>query len=241
MPARLSLSDIPTISRIYGLETRTRPCQPPIHPASARLNEIVSHITYDITCLEVDCIVNAANEFLHGGSGVDGAIHSAAGPSLLEECDGLNGCATGDAKITEAYRLPCKKVIHAVGPKYYMRGSISEKEDLLRSCYRRSLELAAENGLRSIAFSSLSTGIYGYPNYDAANTAIDEVRKYLTKDINQEKLDRVIFCTFVQKDRDAYEELLPFVGPVDIPSRTCFCYFCSLLLTDTFQSVFPSY
>jgi len=153
----------------------------------------------DITKLDVDAIVNAANTSLLGGGGVDGAIHRAAGPELEFECRMLNGCKVGDAKLTKGYRLPARHIIHTVGPVW--RGGDKGEAGLLASCYRRSLQIAAENELRQMAFPAISTGIYGYPKGEAAQIAVDTVLNFIA---GSDLPESVIFCCFDEQTAELY-------------------------------------
>lgn len=157
----------------------------------------------DITQLKVDAIVNAANSSLLGGGGVDGAIHKAAGLKLLEACRQLNGCKTGDAKITKGYNLPAQYVIHAVGPIW--RDGLHDEPQLLTSCYKKCLEIAVEYELKSIAFPNISTGVYHFPKQQAAFIAIETVVDFLKKN---KTIDEVIFCTFDVENYEIYNKLI---------------------------------
>ncbi len=163
---------------------------------------MVELIKGDITTLETDAIVNAANTSLLGGGGVDGAIHRKAGPKLLEECRLLNGCKTGEAKITKGYNLPARFVIHTVGPVW--RGGGNNEELLLANCYRNSLKLATDFNLKSIAFPNISTGVYGFPKDLAATIAIREVNKFLTSS----QLPDIYFVAFDNDNYNLYKEIL---------------------------------
>lgn len=163
----------------------------------------ITVIQGDITQQQVDAIVNAANESLLGGGGVDGAIHRAAGPGLLEECRRLNGCKTGEAKMTGGYHLPARWVIHTVGPIW--QGGTQGEPALLANCYRNSLALAVEQGIRTIAFPAISAGVYGYPLEDATQIAITEVRQFLAQN---DTIEQVVFVCF---NREAYHTYRSFI------------------------------
>ncbi|KAI6155387.1 A1pp-domain-containing protein [Pisolithus tinctorius] len=206
----VALHDIRTIGELFRRGV-LRAVQKPIYPSQAGALNKVSLYQGDITTLQTDAIVNAANPSLLGGGGVDGAIHAAAGSQLLAECWTLGGCKTGDAKITGGYDLPAKHVIHAVGPVYDACNTEMRAKQL-RSCYTTSLGLAKENGCETVAFPSISTGIYGYPLRDATHIALNEVRQFVDSDV-EDKIKRVVFVVFRDVDRSMYEELIPFYFP----------------------------
>jgi len=165
---------------------------------------MIKALQSDITTLKADAIVNAANETLLGGGGVDGAIHRTAGPELKEYCRKLGGCPTGEARITPGFKLPAKHVIHTVGPVWH--GGKSNEATLLANCYRNSLELALKHGAKTIAFPSISTGVYGYPKEEAAKVAVAVMREY------ESKFDEIIACCFGAGDKALYERLLAESG-----------------------------
>ncbi|KAF4125404.1 O-acetyl-ADP-ribose deacetylase (regulator of RNase III), contains Macro domain [Geosmithia morbida] len=210
------LSSIPTLTSLYRSGTLVAAAASSSSPSivpSTSINDRVGLVRGDITKLQLDAIVNAANTSLLGGGGADGAIHRAAGPGLLAECRTLGGCSTGRAKMTRGYELPAKHVIHTVGPIY----SFSAKDkllaqDLLSSCYRESLKVAVAGGVRTLAFTAISTGVYGYPSREAARVACSTVREFL-EGSDGWKIDRVVFVTFETKEGDAYRDALPVFFP----------------------------
>jgi O-acetyl-ADP-ribose deacetylase len=172
------------------------------------MRDRIEIIEGDITTLAVDAIVNAANEALAGGGGVDGAIHRAAGPGLLQECRTLGGCPTGDARITAGYKLPAKHVIHTVGPVWH--GGTSGEDRLLASCYRRSLEVAAAHGLMSVAFPAISTGVYRFPPERAAGIAVRTAGDFLA---GHDQPTKVIFCCFGKESAEAHRAAVAAAFP----------------------------
>ncbi|KAJ7903672.1 A1pp-domain-containing protein [Mycena olivaceomarginata] len=211
------LADIKTIGQLFQTGV-LKAAVKHRYNANAGFLDRVSLFQGDITVMEVDSIVNAANRSLLGK--VDGAIHSAAGRKLVEECATLGGCETGESKITSAYRLPSKHIIHTVGP-VYSRSDLETRAQQLESCYQTSLNLAVQHNLKHIAFPSVSTGIYGYPIEDATHIALDVVRRFCDSDAGS-KANRVIFVVWSNKDKEVYETLIPEYFPpqdaTEIPS-----------------------
>ncbi|KAI9460360.1 A1pp-domain-containing protein [Russula earlei] len=215
MSQAVSLQQIPTLRELYqraAIAARPAAGKDALFPSSNTLLDRVSVYRGDITHVQVDSIVNAANKGLLGGGGVDGAIHRAAGPKLLKECRTLGGCPTGEARVTAGYNLPAKHVIHAVGPSYYPGSTRAPLH--LAGCYRISLQLAVEHGLKHIAFPAISTGIYGYPVESATRIAFGEIRKFLDTEQAKE-FERVIFVVFSEEDEAAYLKLIPEYFPWD--------------------------
>lgn len=172
--------------------------------AEARTRTFLDVCVADLTTLEVDAIVNAANSSLRGGGGVDGAIHRAAGPELMAECRTLGGCRTGEAKLTRGYRLPAGHVIHAVGPVW--RGGDADEDRLLASCYRASIAIARSHGFASLAFPAISTGIYGFPAARAAGIAVAAVAEAIAEDPG--RLERIVFCCFSEATASLHREAI---------------------------------
>lgn len=208
----ISLPNIPTWANYFENKKAELAKGVPVHKdfvintsKNEEVRQKVSIFRGDITTLEVDAIVNAANSSLLGGGGVDGAIHRAAGPDLKSECETLNGCHTGEAKLSGGYKLPAKYVIHTVGPK-------GENAPSLKKCYESCLKIMTEHQFKSIAFPCISTGIYGYPLWPAAHIATSEVRNYLEH--HHDKVDRIIFCLFSNEDVQIYEAVMQGYFPV---------------------------
>ncbi|XP_060110699.1 ADP-ribose glycohydrolase MACROD1 isoform X3 [Heteronotia binoei] len=207
----IKLKQIPSWKEM-AKSARVKPPEEAVYPKDNHLNEKISLFRGDITKLEVDAIVNAANSSLLGGGGVDGCIHRAAGPLLKEECRTLNGCETSKAKISCGYRLPAKYIIHTVGPIAQGEPSAAQEAEL-SGCYKNSLKLAVENKLRTVVFPCISTGVFGYPNEAAAEVVLHTLHKWLED--NKEKVDRIILCVFLEIDEMIYKEKLPRFFPVD--------------------------
>ncbi|XP_054849285.1 ADP-ribose glycohydrolase MACROD1 isoform X2 [Eublepharis macularius] len=206
----IKLKQIPTWKEM-AKSARLKPPEETAYSKDNHLNEKISLFRGDITKLEVDAVVNAANSSLLGGGGVDGCIHRAAGHLLKEECRTLNGCETGKAKISCGYRLPAKNVIHTVGPIAQGEPSATQEAEL-SNCYKNSLKLAVENKLRTVAFPCISTGVFGYPNEAAAKVVLNTLRQWLEE--NKEKVDRIILCVFLDTDEMIYKEKLPEIFPI---------------------------
>ncbi|KAL1896686.1 hypothetical protein Cpir12675_002708 [Ceratocystis pirilliformis] len=206
----LHISDIPTLPQLYSggrLGTTIHPLRTPC----LEYNHKVAHICADITLIEADAIVNAANCELSGGGGVDGAIHRAAGPELAAACEVLNGCKTGESKITPGFSLPARHVIHTAGPIYGRREN-KESDRLLGSCYSNSLNLAVENGCKTVALCAISTGVYRFPSDSAADIATRTVRQFLEGGHGKD-IDKIVFVSFEAKDADQYQKHLPKYFP----------------------------
>ncbi|KAF8517757.1 A1pp-domain-containing protein [Hysterangium stoloniferum] len=217
----IEISSILTLKQLYKKGTLLKPKTVPLYSPSSSLLDRVALLQGDLTKVAADAIVNAANETLLGGGGVDGAIHRAAGPQLLEECETLHGAETGQAKITKGYNLPAKHVIHTVGP-IYSSSRVETVSKQLASCYRNSLKLAIDNSLSSIAFCCVSTGVYEYPITDATHIALKETRQFLESPENEmarpmcsKTLTKLIFVVWNDRDRDVYYEFLPLYFPFD--------------------------
>jgi O-acetyl-ADP-ribose deacetylase len=212
-PPIAQLAQMPNLDSLYGsktLEAAPADTVPSHVRPDPNLNMIVSLVKFDITRMQVDAVVNAANRRLAGGGGVDGAIHRAAGHKLEQACQRLGGCSTGDAKVTPAFELPAKCIMHAVGPMWDEYEDKAVADALLRSCYRKCLELGEKMRLASIAFCPISTNIYGFPNERAAHVAIGEVRRFL-QDGHGSNYRLIVFTVVNKSMYPVYEKTLPYV------------------------------
>jgi len=205
----ISSTSLPTLQQLYKTGKLVIPKN--FVPSITNFTSRVSIYQGDITSLKIDAIVNAANNSLLGGGGVDGAIHRAAGPALLEECKTLNGCKTGDAKITKGYNLPASHIIHTVGP-VFSEQSEPQSKSLLSSAYQRCLELAATNDCKTLAFNCISSGVYGYPIEKATRVALETVRDFLSKESGN-VFDLIVFVIFKTSDLRVYYDLTPTYFP----------------------------
>ena len=199
------VSDLPSYADDPGWELDAA-CPPSSYDADNSINSRVCVIRGDIRCLECDAILNAANKRLLGGGGIDGAIHIAAGPMLFDECCTLGGAQTGQTRITRGYDLPAKYVLHTVGP-------VGSGDDELKSCYESSLQLVKKHNIKTVALCGVSTGIFGFPLERATRIALDTVRKWLQSDENRDAVDRIVFCTFLEKEWQCYTTLFPEYFP----------------------------
>ncbi|KAE8540616.1 hypothetical protein D1P53_002979 [Cryptococcus gattii VGV] len=209
MRTSTSPADIPTLSQLYHDDLKSATAKATKYAFKKQLNDRISIWRGDITKLEADMIVNAANSSLLGGGGVDGAIHRAAGKQLLEECKSLGGAQTGETKFTNAYNLPSAKIAHTVGPIYPSHPP-HRAAQLLKNCYKSSLEGCRDAGGGVIGFSSISTGVYGYPIRDATDIALETTRQFLEQD---NTITRVIYVVFSKRDEDVYREIVPEYFP----------------------------
>ncbi|XAO26751.1 hypothetical protein I312_105591 [Cryptococcus bacillisporus CA1280] len=211
MRTSTSPADIPTLSQLYHDHLKSATAKASKYAFKKHLNDRISIWRGDITKLEADVIVNAANCSLLGGGGVDGAIHRAAGKQLLEECKNLGGASTGETKFTNGYNLPSAKIAHTVGPVYTAH-TPQRAAQLLKSCYKTSLDGCRDLGGGVIGFSSISTGVYGYPIKDATHIALETTRQFLEHD---DTITRVIYVVFSKRDEDVYREIVPQYFPPD--------------------------
>ncbi|KAK7548854.1 hypothetical protein IWX49DRAFT_617866 [Phyllosticta citricarpa] len=229
------VEDVPTLPELYNPSAPLQwplkrlemsPNRTPAMPPNAAFNAIIGLINADVTSMTIDAIVNAANERLAGGGGIDGAIHARAGDELSAACktfpilhDNVR-CPTGQARVTDSFKLPCRKIIHTPGPVWTLTQEKAEAKRLLCNCYHNSLDAAVENGCRSIVFPPISTGIFGYPNQFAADDALSAVRAWLQQQGEDVPMDKIVFSNIDQRDMEAYLLLIPRWFPPVVHDET---------------------